>query len=277
MAEKVIFGRVQQKYDTYENWTTKNPILAAGELAICTVQTNTGGVHNAPSLLIKVGDGTNNYNDLKFVSGLAADVYDWAKAATKPSYRADEISGLSDYISGAVEDTDTNYQIVKVDSTTYKLQSKSKGGSWVDVAGSTIAIPSYDDTAVKKDISNVSAKVTTLIGSDASKSVRTIANEELVKQLIPSNASESLDTLQEIAAWIQAHPDDASAMSASIAKIQSQLSGIAQTNGAVASLITTKITESLNGLSAIAKSGNVKDLVQTAGDVLILDCGNATV
>lgn len=40
-----------------------------------------------------------------------------------------------------------------------------------------------------------------------------------------------------------------------------------------------KVSEKANDadLAAIAKSGNVNDLVQTAGDVLIFDCGNATV
>lgn len=64
------------------------------------------------------------------------------------------------------------------------------------------------------DIDALENQVNTLVGDDANKSVRTIANEELTKQLIPEDAKESLDTLQEIAAWIQNHPDDASAGSA---------------------------------------------------------------
>lgn len=73
---------------------------------------------------------------------------------------------------------------------------------------------------VEGKVDAVSDKVTTLIGNDASKSARTIANEELTKQLIPENAKESLDTLQEIAAWIQHHPDDASAMNTAIKSLQ---------------------------------------------------------
>ena len=75
------------------------------------------------------------------------------------------------------------------------------------------------------------ADVDTLIGSDAGKSARTIANEELAKQLIPEDAQESLNTLAEIAAWIQEHPDDASAMNAAITKlneITAAMAGIAQ-------------------------------------------------
>ena len=100
------------------------------------------------------------------------------------------------------------------------------------------AAPGYDDTALaarvtanetaiagkasQSDLTTLDGKVTTLIGSDASKSVRAIANEELAAQLIAANADESLDTLQEIAAWIQSHPDDASAMNAAIAALQAK-------------------------------------------------------
>lgn len=101
------------------------------------------------------------------------------------------------------------------------------------------AAPGYDDTALaarvtanetaiagkasQSDLTTLDGKVTTLIGSDTSKSVRTIANEELAAQLIAANADESLDTLQEIAAWIQSHPDDASAMNAAIEALEDKL------------------------------------------------------
>ena len=59
-------------------------------------------------------------------------------------------------------------------------------------------------------------KIATLIGADADKSVRTIANEELAAQLIAEGAAEKLDTLKEIADWIQQHPEDAAAMNTAI-------------------------------------------------------------
>lgn len=75
-------------------------------------------------------------------------------------------------------------------------------------------------TAANGDIAAVQALVNTLIGDDAAKSVRTIANEELVKQLIPENAKEALDTLQKIAAWIQQHPEDVAEINARIAALE---------------------------------------------------------
>lgn len=71
-----------------------------------------------------------------------------------------------------------------------------------------------DDNA--EAINGMSAQIYALVDIDTGKSVRTIVNEELAAQLIPENASEALGTLQEIAAWIQEHPDDASAMNAAI-------------------------------------------------------------
>lgn len=94
-------------------------------------------------------------------------------------------------------------------------------------------LPDYSDTYAAKShthtIANVTGlqteldKVATLIGDDVSKSVRTIANEELAAQLIPANAKESLDTLQEIAQWIQDHPEDASEMKADIASLKEKV------------------------------------------------------
>lgn len=86
-----------------------------------------------------------------------------------------------------------------------------------------------DKTALQNNITGISDKVTTLIDKDAGKSVRTIANEELVKQLIPENASESLDTLQEIAAWIQQHPNDVTAINKNITDLQAIVNGIGGT------------------------------------------------
>ena len=99
----------------------------------------------------------------------------------------------------------------------------------------------------------------TLVGSDTGKSARTIANEELAKQLIPEGAQESLDTLTEIAQWIQDHPDDASAMNAAITAIQGVLAGIGadQTYTTVIGAIDQKITAALATIQAGSTNGHL--------------------
>lgn len=129
MADKTFNTRISLKYDTYANWTDKNPVLLAGEAAVVVVPAKSGAVQHEPAVLFKIGDGTKKFSDLSFVSGLAANVYSWALAESKPSYSATEISGLADYISGEIQDTDTQYKL-EVDGTNnrkFHLYSKAKG------------------------------------------------------------------------------------------------------------------------------------------------------
>lgn len=81
MQEKTINTRLKLKYDSYDKWTVGNPLLLKGEVAIATVELGSSEVKSFPSVIIKAGDGINTYNDLPVVSGLAADVYSWAKQA----------------------------------------------------------------------------------------------------------------------------------------------------------------------------------------------------
>ncbi len=132
---------------------------------------------------------------------------------------------------------------VKVNGTALAIAEKAvdilvatgKANGTLAVNGVDVAIKGLAALAYKAQVSQadldaalqaVLGNVTTLVGSDTGKSARTIANEELAAQLIPESAKDSLDTLQEIAAWIQEHPDDASAMNAAIEALQAVTAGI---------------------------------------------------
>ena len=123
-----------------------------------------------------------------------------------------------------------------------------------------------DLEALTGRVTTVEGTVATLVGEDAGKSARTIANEELAKQLIPESAQESLDTLAEIAAWIQNHPGDASAMNAAITALQQQLVGIDAGEGTVKKYIDDAITALNVGQYALAA-----DLTALAGRVSALE------
>ena len=140
MANTTLNTRIQLKYDTYSNWTTNNPVLLSGEIAVVVVPASSDVVPNEPAILFKVGNGSAKFNALQWVAAPAADVYSWAKASTKPTYTADEIEGLEDYISGQIQDTDTQYQIITSGTNGIQLQSRPKtGGAWTNV-GSPITI-----------------------------------------------------------------------------------------------------------------------------------------
>lgn len=174
MAEKILNTRIQLKYDSYENWSKidiegqgANLVLKEGEIGICYIPEKTvvEGIKNPPHVMMKVGDGVTPFASLKWLSARAADVEEWAKAETKPDYTAEEIQGIGAYIAKYVDetlgisvDTNTVYQIVKVDDNHYKLQSKDKGtDAWADVAGSEIVIP--ESTKVETSDINGNIKV----------------------------------------------------------------------------------------------------------------------
>lgn len=161
MSEKILQARITNKIDTHENWlkVADTFVPKNGEICIDTITTTVdGAVVAPPQTLIKIGDGTSKWKELKFLGGISADVYAWAKAATKPTYDASEIQNLEEFISGEIQDTDTQYQIVKDGDMGIKLQSRPKtGGAWTDVgvaltltatAEITTAIQALDAAAV---------------------------------------------------------------------------------------------------------------------------------
>lgn len=118
-----------------------------------------------------------------------------------------------------------------------------------------------DITALDGRVTTVEGKLTTLIGTDTGKSVRTIANEELVAQLIPETAKQSLDTLQEIAAWIQAHPDDASAMNTRITDLETLVGD---------DPVSTQINAAIDALK-IGDYAKAADLTAAVGRITTLE------
>ena len=135
--------RIQLKYDTLTNFTTNNPVLLAGEVALVNIPADSSTGMNEPALMMKVGDGTKNFNSLPWASALAGDVIPSLKGSN-PTLPATSITGLEEFIQGEIQDTDTQYQIVKNGNMGFKLQSKPKsGGEWTDVNEITLTAPTY--------------------------------------------------------------------------------------------------------------------------------------
>lgn len=194
--------RIKLKYDTLANWSTANPVLLAGEVAVVAIPTEsetTVGQVTKPAIVFKVGDGTTTFANLPYASGLAADVYGWAKAATKPTYTATEVGAatLAD-ITSAIQALDstasfsegnfiTGFDVVdgkvtnvtygapeKVAIPTYTLTSTSEGN--VTIAGgetnSTVAINGFSTIAglargAVQTVANGTANGTILVDGEA--------------------------------------------------------------------------------------------------------------
>lgn len=142
MAEKTLNTRFQLPYDTYTNWSTKNPKLKKGEMVQVEVPAPKDAIIQAPSVLIKVGDGIHNFNDLAWTSGLAADIYDWAKAATKPSYSTSELTNDSGFVS-STETVEANL----VNNLTISYSATLTPANWT--ANGSNFVYNYSNTSLR--------------------------------------------------------------------------------------------------------------------------------
>ena len=67
-----------------------NNKLAKGEIAIATMEQEPAEGKTGltpPAVGIRVGDGEHTFAELPWLQASAGDVYAWAKAADKPSYK----------------------------------------------------------------------------------------------------------------------------------------------------------------------------------------------
>lgn len=199
MATNTLQTRIRLKYDTHANWIANDPVLLSGEYAVDVIPVNTGVAQNEPAVLIKVGNGTAKFSELPYVSALAADVYAWAKAATKPTYTAAEISDLEEYIKGEIQDTNTRYQLVQSGDMGLQLQSSQTGTApWTNVG----TVITFDPTANIKvalealDLATVTAGQGQIIGSiSQANGVVTAATRALVAADIPEIAQSQVTGL----------------------------------------------------------------------------------
>lgn len=79
MANTTLNTRIQLIFEDYNYWNTtgSTKVLLNGEIGFCSI-TPDGATQ--PTILLKVGNGVTPFNELPWVSGIAADVYNWAKA-----------------------------------------------------------------------------------------------------------------------------------------------------------------------------------------------------
>lgn len=250
-------------------YTTDKPVSPAqGVLYINTV-TGAGDVWN----------GTSWSNVIK---GYATTIAEGADDTTVPTTKAtkDYIDQkVSDVVAGSIDGLGalaSKDEVAETDlaaALAQKLNGKAEQtGLEAEIARATAAEGqnANDIDALEGRMDTAEGQITTLVGADTGKSVRAIANEELAAQLIPEDAQDSLDTLAEIAAWIQSHPDDASAMNAAIAALQAILDGIGDTESGEKATVVAYVTDAIAALN-IGDYAKASALTALAGRVTALE------
>ena len=150
--------RIKLKYDTLTNWSTANPVLLAGEVAVVAIPTseaNTVGQVTKPAIVFKVGDGTSTFTALPYASGLAADVYAWAKKASLEVADMPNIttSKITDFTTAVESIVDTAIsEIPSVEIPEYTLRAGTEDGTLElvkdnVVVGKAVEVPGWAEVA----------------------------------------------------------------------------------------------------------------------------------
>lgn len=105
-------------------------------------------------------------------------------------------------------------------------------------------------------------KVDTLIGSDSNKSVRKIANEELAAQLLSGKADADFKTLQELATWLENHPEDVTAINAAITSVKQNLGYTGENLETVPATVDARIATAISNLETKINIGNYATTAQ---------------
>lgn len=197
-----------------------------------------------------------------------------ADAQSAATYDDEEVRGLIDTNAQAIE-KEIEDREGAVSGLKTELEGKINAKVEQEAYDTKIAALEAEDERLSglvngnaAAIEEMGGEIDTLVGTDAGKSVRTIANEELAAQLIPASAAEALDTLQEIAAWIQEHPGDAATMNAAIEALQTKVDTGDQT-------VSAYVTAAINALS-IGDYATVEALNAAIGRIAALETASAT-
>lgn len=254
--------------------------VANNEAALVTINNTLNGVEDTEGLIATVGKKAN-----------AADVYTKNEVDAKVITSGEVIHGTTDSVSIA-----DNKITVTVNSYT-----KSE----VDTAIST-AIGNIDNTA----ITNNSADIAVLVGNDkgedgrANKSIRAIAAaeiERLIQVADEGDDGHTIQSIQNLVDYVEANAGEIAALVTATGANTAKLAGIETTVSAAIQAakkeaidaipaLEVATAEKLGGVKssaaenkvAVAEDGtmevnsiNVNKLVQTDGDILILNGGTA--
>ena len=188
MATKTMNVQYKLRGDTLANLEAKNAVYGVNEPVVVLIPADTDTDTKA-AVLLKLGDGATAFKDLPYVTALAGDVPEWAKAATKPEYTASEIKNIDSYIAGKVQDTDTQYKLEQDSTDPHVLILSAKAladENYTEVVRITTADTTY--TAADKSV-NVDADAKTIgvnVSKDADNALELAADG--LKVVIPDGA-----------------------------------------------------------------------------------------
>ena len=145
----------------------------------------------------------------------------------------DQLSSLDATVWSTGESMDPDFKTeanknkrvaVKVVQTDGKITEVEVFENDIATATSVGEVNSRIDTLTSTFIGDKKDKDGNLV--DQNKSIRTIATDVLTEVLVKENADEAYDSLAEMSAWLQSHPENAAAMNQAVSKNTADISNL---------------------------------------------------
>lgn len=238
----------------------KNGLLYLGDKIIAG-SSSTGSISN-----LSIADLKDVIIDNTGLTDGSILMYDWVKKVwvnkTLDEVVVDVMQGASSTKAGAAG-------LVPAPKVGEQNKFLRGDGTWAE-AGLT--------DAEKQELQDNTSKLEALIG-DSTKpdgtvpSISEIALETLTEALVPEDAKESLDTLQEISDWIQKHPGDVTEINSnildlqtSVGSIENVLNGTKETEGLVSTV--GKVYDAIfdNDVGLDHRVANIEDVLYDSVD-----------
>ena len=130
----VVNTRIQQRYDTLQNWQQRNPVLLDGELAVVATDNQTR---------FKIGDGEHAFNDLNFIDQLkltTVSAYANVLSSNMAAIGFENIVGTHSLAAGTNTSAATQHAV----ALGYKAATSSNGAFVFNGDQNYIASPYYD-------------------------------------------------------------------------------------------------------------------------------------
>lgn len=313
MSAKTFNTRFQLKYDTYENWSDKDKQfkLLQGEIAIVYIPETAGvdGVLHEPAVLFKVGDGTNTFNQLPFVSALAGDVPKWAKATETANGEKiaddafvtvlEEIEIIKAFLTEGDGDNTTSIidRIVLLEETV-----KNQETLITETIDQSLAEYNTRLETIENDYLVEADKDEIYEGMQRINETAAAAKNRIDTFLDTQGVADVVDSLHDIKTWMDGDGVNVTELTTAISNestlrqeqiqtakeelnetintAKSDVANYADRQIESASLNSKNYTDTLitnlnNNLSAVATSGYIDDLIQKE-EYVIFNCGSAT-
>ena len=174
-------------------------------------------ISNEAGTLVKLAQTTASGDLATDVATLQSQVNNLVAKIGAPAAGEDAATGLYKDIADVLA-------IANKGVTDAKTAQDAANAAQSDVDALETVVGADDNAGLRKRIKDNETAISTLQGTDTSKSARTIAAEEVAK--VVNGAPESFDTLKELSDWISTHGTDATAMNTAITKLQGIVAGI---------------------------------------------------